>query len=235
MARRDKNSQRDPHGLAPWVKEVVRLFGDGSVVAQSSFTIQASWMGSGFHLVFVLAFQPPSPSTQGGWGRPMTRRPCGASWNAGRSCPSSRRRGRRGTMEVLRRATAAMKTHTHEQAARQGRGGHWTAGDLEAARRIANELVYPDGPRGPTRHGRFRSAPCVTLEARAAFGYSVASRQTAEREKLGHPSNTDLSHMAQAQIDRVAIGCALVEHGHLTITGRSITPPIKTLIPLGIS
>jgi len=128
----------------------------------------------------------------------------------------------------------ALKTHTHEQAARQGRVGHWTADDLEAARRMANELYYTSGPCGPTRQERFHAAPRVTLDARAAFGRRVASLQTAERAKLGHSPNTDLGHVAQAQIDRVAIGCALVEHGYLTITGRSITPPIKPPFSLGI-
>ena len=45
----------------------------------------------------------------------------------------------------------ALKTRTHEEAARQGRAGHWTADDIEAARRMANELNYPHGPLGPTR------------------------------------------------------------------------------------
>jgi transposase InsO family protein len=48
-------------------------------------------------------------------------------------------------------ANGALKTHTHEQAARQGRTGYWTADDLEAARRMANELYYSSGPCGSTR------------------------------------------------------------------------------------
>ena len=74
-----------------------------------------------------------------------------------------------------------LKTRTREEAARQGRAGHWTADDTEAARRMANELVYPDGPRGPTRHESFRSAPSLTLNARAAFGRTAADEQTQER------------------------------------------------------
>jgi transposase InsO family protein len=129
----------------------------------------------------------------------------------------------------------ALKTHTHEQAARQGRTGHWTADDLEAARRMANELYYSSGPCGSTRLERFRSSPRVTLEARAAFGRTVATQRTAEQSKLGYPLDMKLGHVTQSQIDRVAIGCALVEHGHLTITRRSITPSIKTAIRLGIT
>ena len=134
----------------------------------------------------------------------------------------------------------ALKAHTHEQAARQGRrplrsARHWTADHLEAARRMGNELVYPDGPCGPTRHARFRSAPRISLEDCAAFGRSVGRERIAERSKLGYPLDTDLGHVAQAQVDRVAIGCALVEHGYLTITRRSITPQIKSSLSLGIS
>ena len=130
----------------------------------------------------------------------------------------------------------ALKTCTHEEAARQGRVGHWTADDLEAARRMANELHQHDhGPLGPTRHEHFRSAPRLTLAARAAFGRTIEREQLAERSKLGYPLDTDLGHADQAKIDRVAIGCALVEHGYLTFTRRSITPPIKNQFALKIS
>jgi transposase InsO family protein len=129
----------------------------------------------------------------------------------------------------------ALKIHTHEETARQGRAGQWTADDLETARRMANELVYPDGPRGPTRQENFGSAPRLTLEARAAFGRTVQREQSAERIKHGYPLDTDLGHAARAQIDRVAIGCALVEHGYLSFTGRSITPQIKSQKSLKIS
>ena len=129
----------------------------------------------------------------------------------------------------------ALKTCTHHEAARQGRPGQWTADDLEAGRRMANEFTYPQGPLGPTRLERFHPAPRPTLDARAAFGRSVEHERTQERLKQGYPSNTDLGHMAQAQIDRVAIGCALVEHGHLSFTQRHITPQIKSQIALKIS
>jgi transposase InsO family protein len=129
----------------------------------------------------------------------------------------------------------ALKTRTHEEAARQGRNGHWTADDTEVARRMANELTYPDGPLGVTRHENFCSAPPTTLEARAAFGRTVEHEQTQERLKQGYPLDTDLGHSDQAQIDRVAIGCALVEHGLLSFTRRSITPSIKTQIALRIT
>jgi transposase InsO family protein len=129
----------------------------------------------------------------------------------------------------------ALKTRTQDEAACQGRDGHWTADDVEAARRMANELTYPRGPLGPTRQECFGTSPQISLDARAAFGRSVELEQNQERLKQGYPLDTDLGRVAQAQIDRVAIRRALVEHGYLTFTQRSITPSIKTQIPLNIS
>ena len=136
---------------------------------------------------------------------------------------------------AIEAGNGALKTRTHDAAACQGRTGHWTADDAEAARRMANELTYPRGPLGPTRHECFHTSPRISIEARAAFGRTVAYEQTQERLKQNYPLDTDLGHSAQAQIDRVAIGCALVEHGFLTFTQRSITPSIKSLKPLRIS
>ena len=128
-----------------------------------------------------------------------------------------------------------LKTRTHDEAARQGRDGPWTADDVEAARRMANELTYPHGPLGPTRQERFGASPRISLEARAAFGRSVEHEQTQERLKQDYPLDTDLDHAAQAQIDRAAIRRALVEHGYLSFTQRSITPSIKSQNSLKVS
>jgi hypothetical protein len=129
----------------------------------------------------------------------------------------------------------ALKARTQDEAARQGRDGPWTADDVEAARRMANELIYAHGPLGPTRQERFRTSPRISLETRAAFGRTVAHEQTQERLEQGYPLDTDLGHAAQAQIDRAAIGRALVEHGYLTFTKRSITPSLKSHNSLKIS
>ena len=129
----------------------------------------------------------------------------------------------------------ALKTRTREEAARQGRASHWTADDTEVARRMANELTYPNGPRHPTRQERFRAAPRMLTAERAAFGRTTADKQNQERLKQSYPLDTDLGHMAQAQIDREAIRRALVEHGYLTFTQRSITPSLKSQKTLRIS
>lgn len=67
--------------------------------------------------------------------------------------------------------------------ARQGRTGHWTADDTEAARRMANELHYPHGPLRPTPQEAFRARPPISVEARAAFGRTVEHEQAQERIK----------------------------------------------------
>jgi hypothetical protein len=136
---------------------------------------------------------------------------------------------------AIEAGNGALKTRTHDEAARRGRTGHWTADDTEAARHMANELTYPRGPFGPTRQECFRTSPRISLESRAAFGRSVEYEQTQERLKQGCPLDTDLGHPVQAHIDRVAIGRVLVEHGFPAFTRRSITPSIKSLKPLNIS
>ena len=105
-----------------------------------------------------------------------------AFWPAGRSAPSSHRPIRRSTMAV-EAGNGALKTRTHEEAARQGRRGHWTADDTEVARRMANELSILTA-RWPTRQERFRSSPpTIADEARAAFGRSVEQEQIQERHE----------------------------------------------------
>lgn len=129
---------------------------------------------------------------------------------------------------AIEAGNGALKTRTNEEAARQDRAGPWTADDAEAARRMANEMIYPHGPRGPTRQECFRTSPRISLETRAAFDRTVEREQTQERLQQGYSLDTDLGHSVQAQINRVAIGRALVEHGYLTFTRRSITPSIKS-------
>jgi transposase InsO family protein len=129
----------------------------------------------------------------------------------------------------------ALKTWTHEEASWRGRAGHWTPDDLEAARRMSNEFNHPKGPNRQTSHESFRSAPRPASDARAAFGRTVLVARQQERAQQGHPPNTDLDHVVQAQIDRVAISRALVEHGYLSFTRRSITPQVKSQNALRIS
>ena len=105
--------------------------------------------------------------------RPLFSPPCTPEYNGG-----------------IEAGNGALKTRTHEEAARQGRAGHWTADDMEAARRMANELIYPHGPAGPTRHERFRSAPRISLDGACGLrphGRARANRRAPQaRLSLGH-------------------------------------------------
>ena len=100
---------------------------------------------------------------------------------------------------------------------------------------MSNEFNYPEGPNGLKPHESFRSAPSPASDARAAFGRTVLMARQQERAQQGHPPNTDLGRVVQAQIDRVAISHALVEHGYLSFTRRSITPQVKSQNALRIS
>jgi transposase InsO family protein len=136
---------------------------------------------------------------------------------------------------AIEAGNGALKTCTHEQAAREGRAGQWTAEDLEAARHMANELHYPWGWSGPNRREAFAARTRISEETVSSFRCNVEKLRIEERTKQNYPLDTDLGHAAQAAIDRVAIGRALVEHGILTFTRRSIAPPVKSQITLKIS
>jgi transposase InsO family protein len=129
----------------------------------------------------------------------------------------------------------ALENYTCEKAALAGHIGHWTADDCEAARRMANELTYPRGPSQPTPKATFAARQRISAEARAAFRRSVAEQQDQERIAQKYPLDIDLDLKDQDAIDRVAIRRALVEHGILTFTRRSITPQLKSKIPLKVS
>jgi transposase InsO family protein len=67
----------------------------------------------------------------------------------------------------------ALKVRTHHQAVRQGRPGHWTLADAEAARQQANTLGRPWGSHGPTPPECWAGRRLVTVPERQAFAASV--------------------------------------------------------------
>jgi transposase InsO family protein len=120
----------------------------------------------------------------------------------------------------------ALKTRTHHIAALADRPGLWTADDIEAARRMANELNYPNGSNSATPDQLWTARSPMTNEDRAAFGRTVLRHRVIAREEQQDPLDTDLDFQAQASLDRTAIRRALVELGFLTFTRRSITPQL---------
>jgi transposase InsO family protein len=128
-----------------------------------------------------------------------------------------------------------LKVRTHEQAAGQGRAGHWTAEDMESARGMGNELHYPTRLHGRTPAAAFRARMPIPTKEREAFQCTVEVRRAEERTQREELKDTILGHAAQSHIDRLAIGRALVDHGILFFKRRSITTPIKSQFCLNIS
>jgi transposase InsO family protein len=129
---------------------------------------------------------------------------------------------------ALEASNGAMKTRTNHQAARQGRPGCWACDDLETAQWFANQVHRPWGDRGPTRHEVWDQRALISETERAAFGLSLAQHRKAVCLAEGYTPEETLGRQAQAKVDRVAIRLALVEHGFLTFTRRSITAPLTT-------
>ena len=120
----------------------------------------------------------------------------------------------------------AMKTRTQHQAILRDRPGQWTAANLQLAQRIANHIHRPCGHRRPTAAQVWHHRTPITAAERAAFSRTVHGEQLRARRELGFSPDETLGRKAQAQVDRLAIRRACVEHGLLTFTRRSITPPV---------
>jgi hypothetical protein len=120
----------------------------------------------------------------------------------------------------------AMKVRSDHEAARHGRPGYWSCDDLEAAKCFANRIYRPWGEYGPTRQEVWDRRLPISAAERAAFGRTLDGHRRAVRLEQMIPLQDTLGRAAQAKVDRVAIRRALVEHGILTFTRRSITPPL---------
>jgi hypothetical protein len=129
----------------------------------------------------------------------------------------------------------AMKIRSAHQAILHDRPGQWTVADVERAQQIANHVHRPCGYHGLTAGEVWRGRAPITAAERAAFGRTVRRQRHRARDELGYPQDQPLGRKAQAQIDRLAIRRACVEHGLLTWTRRSITPPITAHFPANIS
>ena len=124
-------------------------------------------------------------------------------------------------------AHGALKTRTHIHAARYGHPEWWTCDDIEAARLEANALTRPWGAKSPTPDQAWNQRTLLSSEQRAAFLASVKRLEQEERQTEGIPTDRDLDHYAQSAVNREAIRRALVAHGFLLFTRRSIPLPIR--------
>jgi hypothetical protein len=121
----------------------------------------------------------------------------------------------------------AMKTRSEHQAIIAAESGEWTAATLLEAQHVANHIHRPWGERGPTSADVWQARRSITARRRAAFRRAVAKHRIVARANLGYLENQRLGRKDQARVDRVAIRRACVERGLLTVTWRSITPPLK--------
>ena len=120
----------------------------------------------------------------------------------------------------------SIAARAHHHAAYCGRPGEWTADDVEAARRQANETARPWGWRGATPQEVWESRTPIGEAERRLFLASYEAYAQEERRVRTIDPQAELSHWQQASIDRVAISRALVEHGYLEYRRRLVAPPI---------
>jgi nucleoid-associated protein YgaU len=97
---------------------------------------------------------------------------------------------------------------------------------MEAARHQANELTRPQGHRGPTPSDLWSVRVPIGPEQRKQF-LAAVERHRAEilAERKGNLNLKNKNH--QRQVQRQAVRRALLECGLLTITWRSVSPPLN--------
>ncbi len=126
-----------------------------------------------------------------------------------------------------------MKTGTNFFAALAGHPGYWTSECLEKARRQANELTRPQGPTGPTHADRWASRPAIAQKQRDQLETMIRGNQTRIIDTMPQFCTNNRNH--QHKVLRQAVRRALLDAGLLTITRRSITPPINRRFSAKIS
>ena len=122
-----------------------------------------------------------------------------------------------------------LKARTHHLAARYGRPGRWSTEDVEAARRLADEVQYPRRLRGRTADEVWQARTPPTDEERRRFRDVVQDRRREQRARRGIPLHEVLDRARQASLDRRAVRRALVELGFLMFLRSAITPPIDSI------
>jgi hypothetical protein len=120
----------------------------------------------------------------------------------------------------------SLKGRTESRAARAGRAGNWTWDDAEGARREANTLARPHGPRGPSPEEAWASRTAISSEERAAFRSQVEELRTAPGTASGSCVGATEEVNSGRAVARCAIRLALERCGYLQYRRRRIPPPI---------
>jgi transposase InsO family protein len=120
-------------------------------------------------------------------------------------------------------ANGSMRTRTEHFAERTD---GWTAESMEAARRQANELTRPYGHLGPTPSQLWAGHLPIAPQQRTLFLAAVEQcRMEIIADRKEHWNLKNKNH--QRQVQRQAVRRALLDCGLLTITRRSISPPLN--------
>ena len=118
-----------------------------------------------------------------------------------------------------------MKAETNTQAYLLGDSGNWTSDLMEVARQRANQSTHPRDKLKTTHAQRWVSRPTITEQDRDRLETLIRMHQRAIIETMSefNPRNQNHKH----KVLRLAVRRAMLDAGLLTITRRSITPPLK--------
>jgi transposase InsO family protein len=120
----------------------------------------------------------------------------------------------------------SLKERTEAHAARHGHPGSWNWDDVAAARAEANATARPHGINRPTPDEAWAARASLTTEQRVSLRRSVEEQRCIARNELNVSLDGPWPVMTERAVDRVAIRRALVEHGVLLFSRRSIPPRI---------
>ena len=119
------------------------------------------------------------------------------------------------------------KVRTEEEASEAGRPGRWTSDDMEKARLGANTAVRRR--KGVAQDLWLARSP-VDPETREAFAATVRTEELAALKENNFAYNRALTARQRRDVHRDAIRRALVAHGFLCFTRRSVPLPINFTI-----
>ena len=119
------------------------------------------------------------------------------------------------------------KRRTEYSAVRNDRLLDWTSDDLYAAQHWANHAHYPQGLAHGTPAERFAARTPLTENERDTIG-AAAVQCTSNLGHLACTGDAPMADILRSVHHRQAVRNALVEHGYLTITRRSIPQPIRS-------
>ena len=117
----------------------------------------------------------------------------------------------------------ALKARAHALAARRGRPGYLLWDDIEAARRLGNQILIPWHGRLCSRDELWQQRARTSDELRRSFRSRYRHHELVVRSRRRIDGRTELARREQASVDRVAIPAALQELELLVIGGRSFS------------